>query len=169
MPGITSRFADCHVFRILPDGTDEWLIMKRAPGILLGGTWQMVQGHIEDGETAYQTAYRELGEETGLRPEAFYQVSYVNRFYLAVSDQVILSPVFAARVAADARVVLSEEHTDHRWVTSADAMAAYPWPGQRKSLKIAREQFVLQEPRAESLLDDLVRSPRVDSDAAKSL
>ncbi len=169
VPEITCRFADCHVFRVLPDGVDQWLIMKRAPNILLGGTWQMVQGHIENGETAYQTAYRELREETGLVPLNFYQASYVNRFYLANSDQIILSPVFAARVADDAQVVLSEEHTDYRWVDHKEALANYPWPGQRKSLQIVREQFVLNEPRPESLLDELLRHPYVDRRAAEDL
>lgn len=168
MPEITSRFVDCHVFR-RRDGRDEWLVMRRAPHILLPGTWQMVQGHIEDGETAYQTAHRELREETGLAPLHFYQVSYVNRFYLAASDQIILSAVFAAEVAADAEVRLSEEHTEFRWVPHDAAMQHYPWPGQRKSLKIAREQFVLGTPRPESTLDELVRRPRVDPDAALEL
>lgn len=130
--------------------------MKRAPHIPLGGTWQMVQGHIEAGEKAYETALRELGEETGLRPLHFYQTSYVNRFYLAAYDEIMLSPVFCAEVAGDAQVALSEEHTEFRWVSAAEAMEHYPWPGQRKSLQIAREQFVVGRPRPESCLDDLV-------------
>ncbi len=156
MPDITCRFADCHVFRRLPSGRDEWLVMKRAPHTMLGGAWGPVQGHIEPGETAYETAFRELGEETGLRPVAFWQASYVNRFYLADRDQIILSPVFCAEVPADANVVLSDEHTEHRWVPAEEAMAHYIWPGQRKSLKICREQFILEEPRSESRIDSLV-------------
>jgi dihydroneopterin triphosphate diphosphatase len=146
MPRIASRFVDCHVFRRTPRG-DEWLVMKRAPNILLGGSWQMVSGHIDEGETAYAAAYRELGEETGLRAVHFYQASYVNRFYLAQMDEIILSPVFVAEVAADAEVVLSAEHTEFAWVSAEEAMQRYPWPGQRKSLKIAREQFVLSQAR----------------------
>jgi len=129
----------------------------------------MVQGHIEKGETAYQTAARELAEETSLNPEGFYQVSYVNRFYLAASDQIILSAVFAVRIACDAQVVLSDEHTDFAWVDAEEAMRRYPWPGQRKSLKIAREQFVLNAPRAESILDELLRHPMIDRNAASDL
>ena len=155
LPNIASRFIDCHVFRRLPD-RDEWLVMKRAPHILLGGTWQMVSGHIDDGETAYQAAFRELQEETGLRPLHFYQGSYVNRFYLAQTDEIILSPVFAAEVSPGSEVVLSGEHTEFAWVPPEEAMRRYPWPGQRKSLQIVREQFVLGEPRAESRLDRML-------------
>ena len=159
MPEITSRFADCHVFRRVPTGhgsEDEWLVLKRAPHVLLGGAWAPVQGHIEPGETAYETAHRELLEETGLPPLAFYQASYVNRFYLAQTDQIILSPVFCAEVSPEAAVVLDDEHTDFAWVSCEEAMRRYIWPGQRKSLKICREQFVLHEPRAESRIDHLV-------------
>lgn len=156
MPSIAARFVDCHIFRLLPDGRDEWLVLKRAPHILLGGTWQMVSGHIDDGETAYEAAYRELREETGLAPRHFYQGSYVNRFYLAQTDEIVLSPVFAAHAAADAQVRLSSEHTEHAWVDADEAVRRYPWPGQRESLRILREQFVLHAPREESRLDRLV-------------
>ena len=139
-----------------PGGDDEWLVLRRAPHILLGGTWQMVSGHIDAGEKAYAAAYRELQEETGIVPRHFYQASYVNRFYLAQTDEIALSPVFCAEAPADADVRLSVEHTEYAWVEAEEAMRRYPWPGQRKSLKICREQFVLQEPRPESVLDRLV-------------
>lgn len=116
----------------------------------------MVSGTIEEGEKAYEAAARELLEETGLRPLHFYQASFVNRFYLAATDQIILTPVFAAEVAADCDVVLSDEHTDFLWVSPEEAQRRYPWPGQRESLRVIREQFILGEPRVESCLDDLL-------------
>ena len=154
MPAITSRFVDCHVFRLRPDGLDEWLVLRRAPHIHLGGTWQMVSGHLEPGEKAYECALRELEEETGLRPLHFYQASYVNRFYLAASDEIVLSPVFAAQVEPSAEVRLSGEHTDHAWVAYEEAVRRYPWPGQRKAIEVIRAQFVQREPFAASCLDE---------------
>ena len=156
MPAITSRFVDCHVFRLKPGGGDEWLVLKRAPHIHLGGTWQMVSGHLEAGEKAYECAARELLEETGLRPVHFYQASYVNRFYIAASDEIVLSPVFAAQVAPDAEVRLSGEHTDYAWVPYEEARRRYPWPGQRKAIEVIRAQFVQGEPLDASCLDDLL-------------
>ncbi|MFO1532439.1 MAG: NUDIX domain-containing protein [Thermoplasmatota archaeon] len=159
MPAIVSCFVDCHIFRRLPadgKGRDEWLLLKRATHIRLGGSWQMVSGTIEPGEKAYECAARELVEETGLVPLHFYQASFVNRFYLAATDEVVLTPVFAAEVAADAAVTLSEEHTDYEWVPPDEALRRYPWPGQREALGIIREQFVLNEARPESRLDALL-------------
>jgi dihydroneopterin triphosphate diphosphatase len=155
VPAVVARFVDCHIFR-LRGGRDEWLLLKRAPHIRLGGTWQMVSGCIEDGEKAYVAAARELLEETGLVPVHFYQASILNRFYLAATDEVMLTPVFAAHVAEDAEVHLSEEHTDWEWVTHDEALRRYPWPGQRDCLRVIREQFIEGEPRPESTLDSLL-------------
>lgn len=156
MPEIVARFVDTHVFRRAPEG-DEWLLLKRAPHVAVPGAWAMVQGHIDDGEPAYRAAYRETMEETGVEPTGFWQASYVNRFYLAASDEIILSPVFCAEVPGDAAVVLCDEHTEHRWVPFDEALRTYVWPGQRKSLQICREQFVHGEPRDESDLLPLLR------------
>jgi dihydroneopterin triphosphate diphosphatase len=170
LPSITSRFVDCHIFRLAPHGSrtpaaqeasnanaaEEWLVLKRAPHIHLGGTWQMVSGHLEAGEKAYECAARELFEETGLRPLHFYQASYVNRFYIAASDEIVLSPVFAAQVPSDAKVRLSDEHTAFEWVPYEEALRRYPWPGQRKAIEVIRAQFVQGTPMPQSCLDDLV-------------
>jgi dATP pyrophosphohydrolase len=167
MPEICARFVDCHVWR-RPDPArpEEWLMLLRAPHVILGGTWQMVSGTLEPGETAYAAAARELLEETGLRPLHFYQASFVNRFYLAATDQIVLSPVFAAEAAPDAEVRISGEHTDFAWVTPAEAHRRLPWPGQRESLAIIRDQFLLREPRQESRIDHLVQRA-APSDAVK--
>lgn len=153
MPAITARFVDCHIFRRRA-GRVEYLVMKRSPQILLGGTWQMVSGHIEEGETATEAARRELAEETGLVPVHFYHASYVNRFYLADRDEIVLSPVFAAEADPGADVQLSEEHTEFAWVDYDEALRRYPWPGQRKSLAVIRDQFIDREPLPQSCLDD---------------
>ena len=48
----------------------EVLLLKRTQTLL--GEWCQVAGSIEEGETAWQTALRELDEETGLKPYALY-------------------------------------------------------------------------------------------------
>jgi dATP pyrophosphohydrolase len=46
------------------------VIRRRTP--YLKGTWQMVSGAVEAGETGWAAALREIEEETGLVPERFY-------------------------------------------------------------------------------------------------
>ncbi|MFO1533686.1 MAG: NUDIX pyrophosphatase [Thermoplasmatota archaeon] len=157
MPEVCAHFVDVHIFRRRA-GTEEWLVMKRADHIRLGGSWQMVSGMIEPGEKAYEAGVRELFEETGLRPVHFYQTSFVNRFYLAATDQIMLTPVFAVEAEPDANVVLSDEHTEFLWVSPEEAQRRYPWPGQRESLRVIREQFIDGTPRPESCLDSLVQT-----------
>ena len=51
------------VFRITPDGKDiEVLLIQDSKN-----RWTIPKGHIEQGETAKQTAIREIGEEAGLQ------------------------------------------------------------------------------------------------------
>jgi dihydroneopterin triphosphate diphosphatase len=154
LPQVVAPFIDCHVFR-RREGREEWLVLRRSPHVRIPDCWQMVSGEVEPGEKAYEAALRELREETGLEPVRFYQASHVNSFYLAARDEIILTPVFAAEVAADAQVRLSEEHTEHEWVAWEEAVRRYPWPGQRNALRTIREQFLEGPGRPESSLDGM--------------
>lgn len=134
MPTIVSSIIDVYVFRRRAGGP-EFLTLRRAPHCALGGTWQSVHGKIEPGETAWQAALRELGEETGLTPAGFWQIDYVNTFYVAGSDEIMMCPCFAAEVDAAARVVLCREHTACEWLPLAAACERFVWPGQRHALR----------------------------------
>jgi dATP pyrophosphohydrolase len=135
MPRLVSDIVDVYPFRRGPGGAVEFLLLLRAPHTRLGGTWQAVHGGIEAGETAQQAALRELREETGLRPEALWQLERVNTFFMARDDCVMLCPGFAAEVAAAAPLRLSDEHTGSRWLSPPDAQAAFIWPGQRRAVR----------------------------------
>ncbi len=134
----------------------EFLLLKRAPGIWLGGTWQAVHGKIETAETARQAALRELREETGQEPRRFWQLEFVNTFYVAEKDRIVMCAGFAAEVAADAAIRLSDEHTDYRWEPYERALRSYMWPGQRRALREIMEEIVtpgLAEPYLRIQLD----------------
>ncbi len=129
----THYYASCFVVR--PAGeSHEFLQLLRAPGKYMGGTWQLVTGGIEEGETAWQTALRELKEETGLAPAEFFQLDVVNTFYIASFDTIFQSPMFCAIVPADAHVALNEEHTDYRWTQRESIAAALMWPGEKTAV-----------------------------------
>jgi dATP pyrophosphohydrolase len=94
---------------------------------------------IDAGETAYAAAYRECGEETGLRPARFFKSDFVETFYAETTDGVHLVPAFAAYVDGARTPVISEEHTDHAWCTLDDVLARFVWPSQRRAVRVIAE------------------------------
>jgi dATP pyrophosphohydrolase len=138
---ITANMVEVHLFRENDEGI-EFLLLKRSPGELYPSIWQMVTGKIKDGEKAYETALREINEETGQRPLRLWTVPNVNSFYSDRDDSIVLIPVFAAMLDADAVIKLSEEHCDFKWISPVEARQMLAWEGQRKSLKIIEDYFM---------------------------
>ena len=64
MTKITTRVVDCYVYNLI-DSEPSFLILKRNKNKIYEHLWQGVAGKIEQGEAAWQTAIRELKEETG--------------------------------------------------------------------------------------------------------
>ena len=132
---------NCYVVRPgATGGAHEFLQLRRAAGEPLAGAWAIVRGGIEEGETAWQAALRELHEETGLRPLEFYQLDTIDLFYLVAGDGLWHVPGFCAVVGRDAEVVLNEEHDAHRWTPRARIDSDFLWPGERAQLaELCRE------------------------------
>lgn len=143
MPKIVCRVIDCHVFN-RKDRIPRYLLMQRAGDVIYAGSWRMIGGKIEKGEKAYETAVRELKEETGLSPARLWAVPYTNNFYEASNDRVNIIPVFAAEVHSQ-NVILSEEHAAFRWVTFEEAKELLPWPAQIEGLRIIHEFIVTEK------------------------
>ena len=71
MPNIEVRVIDAYVYRTTSAGL-LFLIIKRAKTKMYEHIWQGVAGKIEEGETSWEAATRELKEETGLIPCLLY-------------------------------------------------------------------------------------------------
>src|SRR3989339_423550 len=136
---VSSTLVEAHVIREV-DNEIEFLLLKRAANEIYPGVWQMVTGSIES-ENAYQTALREIKEETGLTPINFWVVPNINSFYSPGKDIIIMIPVFVAMVKENVIVTISEEHTEFKWVKKEEALQLLAWPGQRKSVEIIHEYF----------------------------
>ncbi len=140
---ITSYMIEAHIFKRVEDGI-KYLILKRAGNQIYPGIWQMVTGTIRENEKAYETALREIAEETSLRPKKMWVVPFVNSFYSHQKDSVCMVPVFCVETGSDAEVVLSAEHSEYKWVDVREAKELFAWDGQRKSLEVIH-QYLTEE------------------------
>lgn len=141
---VISTLIEAHIFRIKNDDL-EFLLLKRAANEKYPNLWQMVTGSVHRKEKAFQTAVREIKEETNLSPLKFWVVPNINSFYSPEQDNIWLIPVFAAKVSTNSKVVISNEHSAFKWVKRSQAKKMLAWPGQRKSVDIIYEYFTNQK------------------------
>jgi dihydroneopterin triphosphate diphosphatase len=135
LPEILSKYIECYVYKE-SEKEIKYLLLKRSetkepyPGI-----WQIVTGRFEKDEKAYETALREVKEETGLNPVLCYVAPKMNEFYTPHNDKIYLIPVFVVNVSED-KVILSDEHTHFEWVDYDTAFKKIHWYSQKENLKI---------------------------------
>ncbi|WP_138935487.1 NUDIX hydrolase [Roseovarius arcticus] len=128
----------------------EVLLLKRTQTLI--GEWCQVAGSIEEGETAWQTALRELNEETGLKPSALYSADTCEQFYEADRDAITIAPVFVAFIDASTTVSLNHEHSEYRWVSFGKAIEMVAFGGQRRVLSWIEDEFVKRTPSKHLLI-----------------
>lgn len=133
MTDIRLLFVDTYVLRGAGERL-EVLVLRRAPGGRCPGSWETVHGTIEPGETPVQASRRELAEETGLTPVAFYNLSRTEAFYQHRTDVLAVIPAFAVFVAPDSTPRLSVEHDGYEWLSSREAARRFAWPRERRAL-----------------------------------
>lgn len=138
MTQFISNMIESHIFR-KTENRIEFLLLKRSDKEIYPGLWQMVSGRIKKGEKAFQTAMREIQEETNLKPLKFWVVPNINSFYSPQKDSITFLPVFLARVNHQSKVILSDEHSTFKWVSAQEAKKLLAWSGQRKSVDIIVE------------------------------
>ena len=138
---IISNLIEAHIFRE-KNGKLEFLLLKRSPEQYYPNIWQMVSGKIKENETAFNTALREIKEETNLTPEKFWVAPTVNSFYAPDKDYICLLPVFAAKVKYDCEVILSKEHVEYKWLSPEEAKNLLAWDGQRKFVDVIVDYFL---------------------------
>ena len=138
---IISNLIEAHIFRETDNGI-EFLLLKRAEDQIYPGVWQMVSGKIKENEKAFETTLRELKEETNLTPIKMWIAPKVNSFYSSQSDSICLVPVFAVQVNKDSELVISDEHSEYKWVASDEAKRLLAWYGQRKAVDLIEEYFL---------------------------
>ena len=141
MNNIKVRVIDCHITYYY-DNDYLFLLLKRANNKIYPGIWQGVTGKIANNELPFQTAIRELKEETKLIPKQLWTIDKVNMFYDAKNNIMNLIPIFGVRVETK-KVAISNEHVEYKWCNIDKAIKLLTWEQQKKGLKIFYE--MLQE------------------------
>ncbi len=134
-------------------GDAEILLLRRNHTLV--GEWCQISGAIEDGETAWQAALREMQEETGLTPLRLYSGDICEEFYEADRDAITVVPVFVAYVDFAAEVTLNPEHSEYKWVSLDWAQDMVPFGGQRRVLRHIKQEFVMRDPNKHLLIAEV--------------
>ena len=145
MPNMIIRVIDAYVYITTDDGI-LFLLLKRAKTKMYEHLWQGVAGKIEKGEKSWETAKRELLEETGLIPKKMFIADHVSKFYEAKDDRINFVPVFGIEVNTK-EVVLSDEHCDYKWVTIEEALDLLVWTGQKQAIIIVNDMILCDDDR----------------------
>ena len=145
MPNMIIRVIDAYVYITTDDGI-LFLLLKRAKTKMYEHLWQGVAGKIEKGEKSWETAKRELLEETGLIPKKMFIADHVSKFYEAKDDRINFVPVFGIEVNTK-EVVLSDEHCDYKWVMIEEALDLLVWTGQKQAIIIVNDMILCNDDR----------------------
>ena len=128
------------VFRMTRDGKDiEILLIQDSKN-----RWTIPKGHIEPGETAKQTAIREIGEEAGL-----YHISVlawlgkIHFKYRRLGKLVLMTTQIYLVRALDQTETPQKEKWMHgiRWFPFADALDAIEYEDIEKLMLIAKKKI----------------------------
>ena len=121
------------------DNEFEYALLKRSDA----GFWQGVSGGGEGKETALETARRETREETGIPVESpIIQLDTASSVPVTVfmedfhwGDKIYVIPQICFGVLVKVKdILLSQEHTEYRWLKYKDAYTLLRFDGDRTSL-----------------------------------
>ena len=145
---INTGLVASHIVRTRPNGHTDCLILQRSEHTAYyPNTWQILMGHIHEGETAADTILREIREETKLQSMELYSLNYICRFYEHVDNTIYLVPLFMTVVPHSARIVLNkDEHQRYQWCTIQEAQRHLFWQQHRRSLIHVQREFLDKTP-----------------------
>lgn len=114
----------------------QFLILKRANNVIYSEQWRMIGGKVQKKETAFETALRELYEETSLKPIQFWTLPSINQFYDAENDMVMQIPAFGAEIGKNPDITLNHEHVRWKWISQDEIDTYIQWPEQKRLMKL---------------------------------
>jgi ADP-ribose pyrophosphatase YjhB (NUDIX family) len=106
--------------------------------------WTIPKGHIEEGETAQQTAKREIGEEAGLTDtEVLGWLGKIHFRYRRVDKLVLMTTqIYLVRAKGDTNAIQKEEWMNGiKWFTFHDALDAIEYEDIGKLMLLAMKRI----------------------------
>ncbi len=125
-------------YRIV-NGIPLFCIIRRADH----SYWQFIAGGGENGETPIQAAQRETIEEIGVEPKNIKQltcVAYVPAEVIAESRRqhwdknTYVIPEYSFAFECDSDPILSNEHTEYKWLTYDEARKLLKWDSNKVAM-----------------------------------
>ena len=128
------------VFRLTPDQKDiEILLIQDSKN-----RWTIPKGHIEPGETAKQTAIREIGEEAGLKNiDVITWLGKIHFKYRRLDKLVLMTTqIYLVRALDDNERPTKEKWMNGiRWFKFGDALDAIEYEDIEKLMLIAKKKI----------------------------
>jgi 8-oxo-dGTP pyrophosphatase MutT (NUDIX family) len=127
------------VFRRNEKGGIEMLLIQDAKD-----RWTIPKGHIEEGETAQQTARREIGEETGLtNTEVLGWLGKIHFRYRRIDKLVLMTTqIYLMRALGDTDAIQKEEYMNGiQWFPFHDALDAIEYEDIGKLMLLAMKRI----------------------------
>jgi 8-oxo-dGTP pyrophosphatase MutT (NUDIX family) len=106
--------------------------------------WTIPKGHIEEGETAQQTARREIGEEAGLsQVDILGWLGKIHFRYRRIDKLVLMTTqIYLVRAKGDTNDIQKEEWMNGiRWFTFGDALDAIEYEDIGKLMLLAMKRI----------------------------
>lgn len=127
------------VFRRNNDGEVEILLIQDSKD-----RWTIPKGHIEEGETAQQTAQREIGEEAGLKnTEVLGWLGKIHFRYRRIDKLVLMTTqIYLVRAKGDTNDIQKEEWMNGiKWFKFHDALDAIEYEDIGKLMLLAMKRI----------------------------
>ncbi len=106
--------------------------------------WTIPKGHIEEGETAQQTARREIGEEAGLKEvDILGWLGKIHFRYRRIDKLVLMTTqIYLVRAKGDTNAIQKEEWMNGiKWFTFHDALDAIEYEDIGKLMLLAMKRI----------------------------
>ncbi|MBK5114592.1 MAG: NUDIX domain-containing protein [Candidatus Heimdallarchaeota archaeon] len=135
------------VAAILENHENEILLIKRSSHLEYPDCWEDIGGRLNPSETPEEGLRREIFEETGIhdieivKPLTMFHVFRKNE---KKAENELIGISYWCKTKTS-KVILSEEHTDYKWVTPEDALELTGHPALKRYLKIQMQEKQLAE------------------------